>query len=443
MQATKPVGLLTSLLLLASGNAYADTPPQALTPRPQAWFTGKVAVDCAPGDPNQKTADLKRLAAKRGEAGTARLRWWSVGGPAYRWNQLAIEALLDEFVRLPIAARHLALVHAAIDDAVAAAVANRRSSGGSRNPGTCSPSEFAAAASAAADVLGYVFPPRAHSFAALADEAIQSRLQAGVEHPSDVAVGRELGHKVAALAIARGKADGSDAKWTGSVRQGPGLWQGTDPVAPMTRTWKPIVLARADEFRPPPPPAFDSDTTKAAIAELKSFQRTPKTNHLATYWEVFGGARSHALWNEIARVKLLEAGDRFDAATSARLLAALNVALFDAGIACWDAKYEYWYIRPSQLDPELKPLFPPPNHPSYPAAHGCYSTAAATVLAGAFPSDRDRLLGLAKEAAEARCWAGIHYRFDIDAGQKLGRQVGAKVLERAFASVAPDSPTVR
>lgn len=78
----------------------------------------------------------------------------------------------------------------------------------------------------------------------------------------------------------------------------------------------------------------------------------------------------------------------------------------------------------------MKSLFPPPNHPSYPAAHGCYSTAAATVLADVFPQDKERLLALAKEAAEARVWAGIHYRFDIDAGQEIGRKIGEKVLSR-------------
>jgi hypothetical protein len=57
------------------------------------------------------------------------------------------------------------------------------------------------------------------------------------------------------------------------------------------------------------------------------------------------------------------------------------------------------------------------------------------VLANAFPLDHDRLLALGKEAAEARIWAGIHYRFDIDAGQELGRKVAEKTLQRAF--VAP------
>jgi hypothetical protein len=131
-------------------------------------------------------------------------------------------------------------------------------------------------------------------------------------------------------------------------------------------------------------------------------------------------------------MKVLENADLFDARTTSRLLAALNVALIDSAIACWDAKYAYWYIRPSQLDADLKPLFPPPPHPSYPAAHGCLSTAAATTLAAAFPSDRERFLSMGREAAEARVWAGIHYRFDIEAGQQLGRQVADKVLARAW-----------
>jgi hypothetical protein len=128
----------------------------------------------------------------------------------------------------------------------------------------------------------------------------------------------------------------------------------------------------------------------------------------------------------------LEHRDAFDAPAAARTLAALNIALADAAVACWDAKYAFWYVRPSQNDADLKPLFPPPNHPSYPAAHGCLSTAAAVVLAGIFPRDRDRLLAHGKEAAEARIWAGIHYRFDIDAGEELGRKVAEKTLQRAF-----------
>jgi hypothetical protein len=84
-----------------------------------------------------------------------------------------------------------------------------------------------------------------------------------------------------------------------------------------------------------------------------------------------------------------------------------NIAAIDAGIACWDGKYTYWAIRPFQLDPEVKTLFPTPNHPSYPAAHACLSTAEAAILGYLFPRDAEALAALAEEARESRVWAGI------------------------------------
>lgn len=262
-----------------------------------------------------------------------------------------------------------------------------------------------------------------------------ARAITGADAPGAIAVGQAIGLQVAAVAIARAKADGSDAKWSGTVPEGPGRWIGTNPVAPLAGTWLPWVLSHPSEFRPAAPPAVDSAAIKAALAELKSFARTPKSNHRAIFWEVHGGARAHTLWNEIARAKLLEYGQ--DAEDGARILAALNIAMADAGVACWDAKFAYWYIRPPQLDPELKSLFTPPNHLSFPAAHGCFSTAAATVLAAVFPRDRERLLGLGMEAAEARMWAGIHYRFDIEAGQEIGRKVGERVLGKGVRPRGP------
>jgi membrane-associated phospholipid phosphatase len=79
----------------------------------------------------------------------------------------------------------------------------------------------------------------------------------------------------------------------------------------------------------------------------------------------------------------------------------------------------------------MKPLFPTPNHPSYPAAHGCISTATAAILGYLFPRDATTLAALAKEANESRIWAGIHYRSDTVAGAALGHAVANKVIARA------------
>lgn len=442
MAFTRRIALGFAAALLSAAAAQASSAP---SPRPEGWLIkswDQVLVPATVKDIQAERAALKAIAAKRTASDLAGFRWWATGGPAYRWNEILLDEMQESFVTLPMSARHLALFHAAIDDAIAAARHRRAGVDGADVDDALSanvpvqrlmaPSDHAAAASAAADVLGYLFPAKAAQFAAKADEAMQLRLLAAAELPHAVATGRAIGRKVAALAIERGKADGSDAKWAGSVPEGAGLWKGSNPVAPLAGTWKSWTLASAGEFRPVPPPAFDSEATKAALNELKTFQRTPKTNHRATFWEVNGGARAHTMWNEIARTRLIEHG--YNARASARVLTALNVAMIDAGIACWDAKYTFWYIRPPQLDAELKTVFPAPNHPSYPAAHGCFSTAAATVLAGVFPSDRARLLSIGKEATEARIWAGIHYRFDIDAGQEIGRKVGERALERAFAA---------
>jgi membrane-associated phospholipid phosphatase len=79
----------------------------------------------------------------------------------------------------------------------------------------------------------------------------------------------------------------------------------------------------------------------------------------------------------------------------------------------------------------VKTLFPPPNHPSYPAAHACQSGANAAILSYLFPSEALRFTSLGQEAGEARIWAGIHYRSDVAAGFELARKVANAVIERA------------
>ena len=450
---TARIDIVFSILLtLALGLA---APAIAQDPRAQPWLLttyGDVRVPAAVA-PRSELAQVKTQAANRSPEDLARLRWWATGGPVYRWNEIAVGEMIDSFVTVPMALRNLALVHAAMDDAVAVAWHQRAASkrpqpvsldrtirvGLTVSPGPAFPSDFAAAATAASTVLGYLLPDRAQAISAKAEDAVALRLKSGLDYPSDVAAGRAIGNAVAAAAIARAKADRSDTKFTGTIPSGPGKWIGTNPIGATAVIWQPWVLARADEFRPTAPPAIESEAGKAALAEVKAYQRTPKSNHRATYWEVFGGARIFALWNETARLKQLEQGSR-NPVVSARMLAALNIAMADSAIACFDAKYAYWYIRPSQQDPDVKPVFPPPSHPSYPAAHGCLSTAATTILAKAFPQDSETLTAQGREAADARLWGGIHYRFDIDAGQALGQAVGEKVSARAF-SAEPTRPS--
>ena len=83
------------------------------------------------------------------------------------------------------------------------------------------------------------------------------------------------------------------------------------------------------------------------------------------------------------------------------------------------------------LDPTITPLFPNPNHPTYPSAHAMFDGPYAAVFGYLFPRDADYFTALAQEAGESRLWAGIHFRSDIEAGLEIGRAVAQKVIERA------------
>jgi membrane-associated phospholipid phosphatase len=106
------------------------------------------------------------------------------------------------------------------------------------------------------------------------------------------------------------------------------------------------------------------------------------------------------------------------------------MATMDANIACHDAKYTYWLIRPYRADPAIITAIARPPHPSYPSDHACASGTSAYVLGGLFPADAERLAALADQAGESRLYAGIHYRFDKDAGLHIARQVAALALQR-------------
>jgi PAP2 superfamily len=152
----------------------------------------------------------------------------------------------------------------------------------------------------------------------------------------------------------------------------------------------------------------------------------------AFFWEYgSGGTRNYWFSNEQANKKVLEYRLDTSPPRAVRAYALESIAASDAGVACWDAKYTYRAIRPFQLDSTLKTVFPTPNHPSYPAAHGCFSSAAAGARAYLFPHDGQTLNALADESGQSRVWAGIHFQTDVRVGLALGRSVAHKVIDLA------------
>jgi hypothetical protein len=122
---------------------------------------------------------------------------------------------------------------------------------------------------------------------------------------------------------------------------------------------------------------------------------------------------------------------------AALIYAAMGVAHYDSFVACYDAKYAYWSMRPSHVDPEFKPLFTDPNVPSYPSAHSCVTMGVSMLLSSFFPADAEELLAAAQEAGDSRLWGGIHFASDNDFGLELGRQVAGVVIEHVSQMTQP------
>ncbi len=258
----------------------------------------------------------------------------------------------------------------------------------------------------------------------MAEQAGWSRVLAGLQYPSDYDAGIALGRRVAQKVIEKASADGSSDVWAGTVPTGPCKWIGTNPGNVAAANWRPLLLTSPGQFRPPVPPACDSPEVVAETATVRNFPRTFTafaTNYKAFYWQSPEGLQ---VWPYRYADKWMSE-DRLDAnpPRAARVYALIAAVQFDAFIASQDGKFTYWYIRPPQLDPEIKPLFPVPNFPSYPSNHSTFSAARAEVLAYLFPTRADFVRAVGKEAGDSRIWAGIHYPMDNVAGVALGKSV--------------------
>jgi len=257
----------------------------------------------------------------------------------------------------------------------------------------------------------------------------------------------------------------------------PGLLPGAGPQFAYMTPWS---ISAPSQFRPGGPPALTSARYTADFNETKtmgSISSTIRSSDQTIYAWFWAASTATYIWNHLADSLILrdERDENDDSGRShnrrnsllrnARLLALVDIAMADAAIACWEAKYYYVFWRPVTAipladtdgnsatisDPAWMPLFATPAHPEYPSGHSTVSGAAARVLASFFGErerftlDNDLLIGVTRsfrsfsesldEVKNARIFAGIHFRSACDDGQAIGTQVANWVLDHALLPV--------
>jgi len=237
--------------------------------------------------------------------------------------------------------------------------------------GTSRPSVAGAAAGASAAVLKQFYPLDVATIdAELAAQRAES--PSADEQNKDFGAGEAIGLAVANAVLALAATDNYNLTSPGAPPIGPGYW--TSSGAPIVRGsygTRPFFLTSGTELRLPPPPAFGSPAFLAALAEVHAFSdnRTPEQVAISQKWVPFSGI----VFNEIA-TGLIVKYHRSEL-EAAQILAYANTAAVDALIACFDSKFAYWFIRPTQADPGITLAVALPNHPSYPSGHSCETGA--------------------------------------------------------------------
>ncbi len=379
-------------------------------------------------------AEVKKKMSAVDEKIRRQIFYWDAGAPAYRWNEITNKLIsfenINTYMRFPTAWVNVAIYDATLAAWKAKYQYNRQRPFESdpsltaliASPATPSyPCEHSVTAAAAATVLAYFFPEKADSILALAKQAAQSRIYAGIQYPSDVSEGWKLGEKVAAKVIAQAKKDGADQPLKETMPKEKNLWHGDFPVGINVRNYKPFVIRSTDQFRPPAPPDFAKE-----MNEMKEFKQDFNSTLLALRWAAYTG---FDIWTDLASQKIFEYHLDRNTPLCARIYTLLHVGMYDAGIAIMDAKYAYWGIRPNQYDTSFHPLIFTPPFPGYPSGHAMASSAAAAVLSYFFPADKNFFKTTAQECADSRFYGGIHFRTDNETGLRQGEKLGSYVVE--------------
>lgn len=377
------------------------------------------------------------------------------------WSLIAQNSIVGVARKFPgEAAVYMGIAHAAIYDAAVAV------SGGYR-PYRVAPivppgaSQDAAVVTAAHHVLVGLFPAQQGSLDA-AYAASLDGIPDGQAKSDGIAVGEEVAAGILDLPTDEGLI--AVVPYV-QPSPGPGVFEPTAPAPPLGTRLPlvvPLALETASQFRPDGPASLTSEEYAADFEQVKevgrsdSAVRTAEQTSIALFWT------DHDIpqWNR--NLIRLASQRGLESVETARMLAMAHVAGSDAMIACFEAKYHYLYWRPVQAirradtdgnpltspDPTWQPLRATPNHPEYPSAHACHTTAVTVALEGFFGTGSvpfsldslvtgqtryyDRFKDAVQEVNQARVWAGFHFRNSDQKGASLGREVGRYVAENFF-----------
>ena len=400
----------------------------------KTWFitSGKDYRLPAPSSYKNEIAEVLAKQKTSDAATKQQIIFWNAGSPGYRWQDMMNKQWAVDTGRYGALANML-LGTATYDATIAAwdtkyaynrprpFTADSRIKSYTIKPESPSyPCEHSVAAGVAVTIFAHFYPSLADSVKKLAQQLMDSRIAAGVAFPSDTRAGFELGKKIAEKEIEATKDFVSTAAWDGKIPDKPGLWRGKFAMLPMAGQNKTVVLETGSEFRPAPPPDYAKE-----MEEIKNYKQTFRSLSNAFYWA------NQSWFMENLPKKIFEQNLHLNPPRAARINAVVNIASYDCFVACWDAKYTYWGIRPNQYDTTFKPaiIFTPP-FPGYPSGHAAISSVLAEVYSYFFPDEKELFRQKAKEAAESRFQAGIHFRSDNEVATELGKKVGTKIIQK-------------